>query len=123
MVKKVLTLLFASVLVFGLSASMFAQEGSKPAEGMAAEKARAEGIVVRSDKDKSTLTVRNRETNVEKTVHYDSSTQWTAQEHHSKKTTSIDASAVKDGDRVICLGAWDKDGSLNAASISKRLSN
>jgi hypothetical protein len=90
---------------------------------MAAEKARAEGIVVRSDKDKSTLTVRNRETNVEKTVHYDSSTQWTAQEHHSKKTTNTDASAVKDGDRVICLGTWDKDGSLNAASISKRLTN
>jgi hypothetical protein len=123
MVKKVLTLLFASVLVFGLSAPMFAQEASKPAEGMAAEKARAEGVVVRSNKDDSTLTVRNRDTNVEKTVHYDSSTQWTAQEHHSKKTTNIDASAVKDGDRVICLGTWDKDGSLRAASISKRLTN
>ena len=123
MVKKVLTLLFTSVLVFGLSAPMFAQEGSKPAEGMAAEKARAEGIIVRSDKDSSTLTVRNRDTNVEKTVHYDSSTQWTAQEHHSKKTNNIDASAVKDGDRVICVGTWDKDGSLRAASISKRLTN
>ncbi len=123
MVKKVLTLLFASVLVFGLSAPVFAQEGSKPAEGMAAEQARAEGIVVRSNKDNSTLTVRNRDTNVEKTVHYDSSTQWTSQEHHSKKINNIDASAVKDGDRVICLGTWDKDGSLHATSISKRLTN
>ena len=123
MVKKVLTLLFASVLVFGLSAPVFAQEGSKPAEGMAAEQARAEGIVVRSNKDNSTLTVRNRDTNLEKTVHYDSSTQWTSQEHHSKKINNIDASAVKDGDRVICLGTWDKDGSLHATSISKRLTN
>ena len=123
MVKKVLTLLFASVLVFGLSAPVFAQEGSKPAEGMAAEQARAEGIVVRSNKDNSTLTVRNRDTNVDKTVHYDSSTQWTSQEHHSKKINNIDASAVKDGDRVICLGTWDKDGSLHATSISKRLTN
>ena len=123
MVIKVLTLLFASVLVFGLSAPVFAQEGSKPAEGKAAEQARAEGIVVRSNKDNSTLTVRNRDTNVEKTVHYDSSTQWTSQEHHSKKINNIDASAVKDGDRVICLGTWDKDGSLHATSISKRLTN
>src|SRR5713226_10749684 len=92
MVKKVLTLLFASVFVFGLSAPVFAQEGSKPAEGMAAEQARAEGIVVRSNKDNSTLTVRNRDTNVEKTVHYDSSTQWTSQEHQDRKSTRLNSS-------------------------------
>jgi hypothetical protein len=123
MVKRLFTLLFASVLVFGLSGSVFAQEASKPAEGKAAKQGRVEGIVTRSNKDNSTLTVRNRDTNVEKTVLYDSSTQWTSQEHHSKTVNNIDASQVKDNDRVICLGTWDKDGVLHASSCSKRLTN
>ena len=123
MVRKLFTLLFASVLVFGLSTPLFAQEGSKPAEGKAAKQGRVEGIVTRSSTDKSTLTVRNRDTNVEKTVIYDSSTKWTSQEHHSKTVNNIDASQVKDNDRVICLGTWDKDGVLHASSISKRLTN
>ena len=121
MVRKLFTLLFASVLVFGLSTPVFAQEGSKPAEGTAVKQDRWEGVVTRSNKDNSTLTVRSRDTNVEKTVRYDSSTQWTSQEHHSKKVNNIDASQVKDDDRVICLGTWDKDGALHASSISKRL--
>jgi hypothetical protein len=58
MVRKLLTLLFASVLVFGLSALLFAQEGSKPAEGTAVKQDRWEGVVTRSNKDNSTLTVR-----------------------------------------------------------------
>ena len=121
MVRKLFTLLSAFVLVLGLSAPVFAQEGSKPAEGKAAKQGRVEGIVTRSNKDNSTLTVRNRDTNVEKTVLYDSSTQWTSQEHHSKTVNNIDASQVKDDDRVICLGTWDKDGVLHASSCSKRL--
>ena len=123
MVTKLFRLLFASVLVLGLSTPLFAQEGSKPAEGKAAKQGRVEGIVTRSSTDKSTLTVRNRDTNVEKTVLYDSSTKWTSQEHHSKTVNNIDASQVKDNDRVICLGTWDKDGVLHASSISKRLTN
>jgi len=123
MVRKFFTLLSASVFVLGLSAAVFAQEGSKPAEGKAAKQGRVEGIVTRSNKDNSTLTVRNRDTNVEKTVLYDSSTQWTSQEHHSKTVNNIDASQVKDNDRVICLGTWDKDGVLHASSCSKRLTN
>jgi hypothetical protein len=122
MVRKLFTLLSASVLMFGLSTPVFAQEGSKPAEGKAAKQGRVEGIITRSNKDKSSLTVRNRGTNVEKIVLYDSSTQWTSQEHHSKTVNNIDASQVKDDDRVICLGSWDKDGALHAASCSKRLS-
>lgn len=122
MVRTLLALLFASVLVLGLSTPVFAQEGSKPAEGKDVKQDRVEGIVTRSNKDKSTLVVRNRDTNVERTVQYDSSTQWTSQEHHSKTVNNIDASQVKDDDRVICLGSFDKDGILHATSISKRLS-
>jgi hypothetical protein len=121
MVRRLFALLFASVLVLGLSTPVFAQEGSKPAEGKDVKQDRVEGVVTRSNKDKSTLVVRNRGTNVEKTVQYDSSTQWTSQEHHSKTVNNIDASQVKDDDRVICLGTFDKDGILHATSISKRL--
>jgi hypothetical protein len=41
----------------------------------------------------------------------------------SKKVNDIDVSQVKDGDRVICEGSWDKSGLLHASLISKRLSH
>ena len=72
-------------------------------------------------KDQSKLTVRKVGSSEEKIVQYDSSTLWVSQEHGSKKTNNIDASQVKDGDRVICTGTWDKDGVLHANLISKRL--
>ena len=118
MLKKLLTLLFASVLAFPLATAVVAQ--SAPAQ---AKEARWEGIVARSNPDKSTLTVRKVGSTVEKIVAYSSSTQWVSQEHGSKKVNNIDVSQVKDGDRVICKGTWDKDGVLQATLISKRLTN
>jgi hypothetical protein len=120
MVKKLLTLLFTSVLAFPLSTVVFAQDA--PAQAKAAKEARWEGIVVRSSQDKSTLTIRKVGSSLEKTVQYDSSTRWVSQEHGSKKVNDIDAGQVKDNDRVICKGTWDKDGILHATLISKRLS-
>ena len=121
MVKKLLTLLFtSSVLAFPLSTAVFAQDA--PAQTKAAKEARWDGIVIRSSPDKSTLTVRKRGASVEMTVQYDSSTRWVSQEHGSKKVNDIDASQVKDGDRVICKGTWGKDGVLHATLMSKRLS-
>jgi hypothetical protein len=124
MLKK---LFFATVLASFLSMLVFAQEQQggmemkgTPAKTKAAKQSRLEGIVVRSNKDKSELTVRSLGTNVEKTVQYDSSTKWASQEHHSKKVNDIDASQVNDNDRVIVLGTWDKD-VLRASLISKRL--
>jgi len=114
MVRKVFTLLFASVLVFGLAAPVFAQEGSKPAEGKAAKEGRVEGMVTRSNKDNSTLTVRNRDTNVEKIVHYDSSTQWTKQGKPGKQDD------VKQGSFVILVGHVDDSGVLHATRIDLR---
>ena len=72
----------------------------EPKETSAQEKAekaksgRWEGIVTGSHKDKSTLIVRRRD-GFERTIHYDSSTQWTSQEHHSQQINTIDASQVK----------------------------
>jgi hypothetical protein len=119
MVKQLLALLFTFVLAFPLSTLAFAQEA--PAQEKAAKETRWEGIVARSSPDKSTLTVRKVGSSVDKTVQYDSSTRWVSQEHGSKKVNDIDASQVKDGDRVICTGTWDKNGVLHATLISKRL--
>jgi len=91
---------------------------------LAQTSARWEGIVSRSNKQKSTLTVRARSSTSfdEKVIHYDSSTRFTSQEHGDKKINDIDANQVKDGDRVICLGFYNEKGEFQAAAISKRLS-
>jgi esterase/lipase superfamily enzyme len=123
MVKKLFTLLFAAVLAVPLSALFVQVAPAQEKMGKMAKEDRWEGVVVRSSSDKSTLTVRKVGSSVEKTVQYDSSTKWVSQEHGSKKVNDIDASQVKDGDRVICLGSYDKDGVLHATTISKRLSH
>jgi uncharacterized protein (DUF58 family) len=115
MLKKVVAVLFMVALVFSLSVSGFAQG--------AAKQARVEGRVVRSSKDKSTLTVHVRNTETDRIVHYDASTKWVSQYHGEKKVNTIDASEVKDGDQVICLGTNDDKGDFHAATISKRLSH
>jgi hypothetical protein len=122
-----------SVLVLAgglLATTLVAQEGGgqggamESASGQGAKthkQARWEGVVTRSNKDKKTLTVRQRGSSVEKEIMYDDSTRWTSQEHGSKKVNDIDASQVSDNDRVICLGSYDKKGVLHATLISKRL--
>jgi len=115
-VRKLFGLLYAPVIAFSLTAAAPAQEKIHANEG------RWEGNVVRSNPDKSTLTVRSVDSNVEKTVHYDSGTRWVSQEHGSKKFNDIDPTQVKDNDRVIARGIWDR-GVLYATLISKRLSH
>lgn len=120
--KKLLVVLFASVLALPLSTAVFGQEA--PAKEKMAKEARWEGTVVRSDPDKSILTVRKvGSSTAEITVKYDSSTKWVSQYHGDKKVNDIESSEVKDGDRVICKGTWEKAGVLNATLISKRLSH
>ena len=126
MVKNLLMLLFVSVIAFPTSA-LFGQEA--PAQDKMdkmdkmAKQDRWEGNIIRSSQDKSTLTVRKVGSSEERPVAYDSSTRWVSQKHGSKKVNDIDASQVKDGDRVICEGTWSKDGVLHATLISKRLSH
>ena len=124
MPARVVVLLFASVLVYALSMPGFAQDTPAPQKKEKATKQpRVEGVIIRSNKDKSTLTVRDTKS-VERNVLYDNSTKWTSQEHGSKAVNKIDPSEVKDGDRVICLGSWENEGTiLHATLISKRLSH
>ncbi len=135
MASKAFALLFGSALVLVLSIPALTQEASDAGagkqtasphtnakNGKAAKEARWEGIVIRSNKDKSTLTVRKIGSNTEKTVHYDSSTIFTSQEH-GKHANHISADQIQDNDRVICLGTFDDKGDLHATLVSKRLSN
>lgn len=118
MVRKLFALLSAPVIVFSLTAAAPAQEKTHKnvSEG------RWEGNVIRSNPEKSTLTVRSVDSNIEKIVHYDSGTRWVSQKHGSKKVNDIDPTQVKDNDRVIARGIWDR-GVLYATLISKRLSH
>jgi hypothetical protein len=118
MLKKQLTLLFALVTTIPLVTVVFAQPASAQAKN-----ARWEGRVERSDMEKSTLTVRQVGSDLEKTVVYDSSTKWVSQYHGDKKVNDIDRSQVKDGDYLICTGTWENAGVLHATRISKRLSH
>jgi hypothetical protein len=118
MLKKQLTLLFALILAFPLATAVFGQEDAGKSK-----EARWEGRIERSSKEKSSLTVRQSGSTLEKTCVYDSSTKWVSQYHADKKVTDIDPSQVKDGDYVICKGTWDKGGVVHATLISKRLSH
>ncbi|HXZ31587.1 MAG TPA: hypothetical protein VEH30_04850 [Terriglobales bacterium] len=114
MLKKVAAVLFMVVLVFSMSTFGFAQGATK--------EARVEGRIVRSNTDNSTLDVRTEKLG-QRTVHYDASTKWVSQYHGEKKVNTIDASQVKDGDYVICVGSYDDKKEFHATEISKRLSH
>ncbi len=118
MLKKQLTLLFALVLIVPLVTAVFAKQAAAQAK-----EARWEGRIIRSSKENSSLTVRNTDSNAERTVVYDSSTKWVSQYHGDKKVNAITAGDVKDQDYVICTGSLDKDLVLHATMISKRLSH
>ncbi len=118
MVKKLVVLLCAPVIVFSLTVVSPAQEKTHKH----ASEGRWEGNVIRSNPEKSTLTIRSVDSNAERIVHYDSGTRWVSQAHGSKKFNDIDPTQVKDNDRVIARGIWDK-GVLYATLISKRLSH
>ena len=123
MVKNLL-MLFSVCVIALLTPALFGQ--AAPAQekmDKMAKQDRWEGNIIRSSQDKSTLTVRKVGSSEEKIVAYDSSTRWVSQKHGSKKANDIDASQVKDGDRVICEGSWGKDGVLHATLVSKRLSH
>ena len=123
MVKNLLMLFFVCMIAFPTSALFGQAAPAQEKMDKMAKQDRWEGNIIRSSQDKSTLTVRKVGSSEEKIVAYDSSTRWVSQKHGSKKANDIDASQVKDGDRVICEGSWGKDGVLHATLVSKRLSH
>ena len=117
--KTLFGLLLASVFLFAVTTPMRAQESAKKSE----KEARWEGVVIRISLDRSSLDVRQVNGSIEKTIHFDSATTWNSQYHESKTVDKIDASQVKEGDRVICVGSYNDKNEFHATTISKRLSH
>jgi hypothetical protein len=114
MLKRVASMLVMAVLVMSVSTLGFAA-GTK--------KGRVEGRVTLTDKDKSSLTVRQGDAGGEKVVHYEPATKWMSQYHGDKQMNPIEADEVKEGDYVTCVGTYDDKGEFHANVISKRLSH
>ncbi len=111
--RKVLVTLLAVVFVaMGLAAQEKAPAEKKGAKAAAARPDRWRGTIVRSNKEKSTLTVEK--AGVERIVIYTSSTKWT------KRNKPAEASEFKDGARVICVGKFNDKGQLVATRIDLR---
>ena len=122
LMKNLFSLLVVSVLAFSVSVLLVQVAPTQEKTANTAKQDRWEGDVIRVSNDNSTLTVRKLNSTVERIVQYDSSTRWVSQERGSDKVTDINASQVKQGDRVIAMGTWDKDShALHATMISKRL--
>ncbi len=110
--KKVLVILLACAVGFttvGLAAQDMPKKEKKAAP---MKEDRWSGIIIRSNKDASTLTVGKG--NIEKTVVWNSDTKWT------EGAKSAEMSAFKDGSRVICMGHYDEKGRLVATRIDLR---
>ena len=122
--KRLVLLSSALLLALSLSLAALAQEEQKEGKpSPAGKKDRVEGTVIRTSQEHSTITVRDHRAAVERVIHYDSATKFTAQEHASKKVEDIDPSQIKEKDRVICLGTYSKPEGFHATMISKRLSH
>jgi hypothetical protein len=119
MLKRQFVQLFALALMFPLAMVAIAQEAP-----VKTKEFRWEGNVIRTSKTDSTLTVRRvGSTTDERIVRYDNSTRWVSQYHGDTNVNDISSDQVKQGDRVICTGTWEKSGALHATLISLRLTH
>lgn len=113
--RKLATLLLAVFVTASLSVLAAPQQGGdEMGMGSSSDMAkldRVSGTIIRSSKEKSTLTVRQNRSNIERTVVYSAQTKWT------KGSTPEDMKEFKDGSRVICLGKLNEKGELNAVRI------
>jgi len=110
--KVMIMLLFAAFAVAGLATLQTPASGQESAP-KATKESRWHGVIVRIDKDNSTMDVRKG--TIEKKIHFDSSTKWT------QGTKGIDMSQFKEGSDVICLGTYPSGSVvMNATRIDLR---
>ncbi len=102
------SVLLAALIVAGLAQRVAVAKEKKASMS----ESRWRGVIVRSNKDVMTLTVRKG--NIEKIIHYDTSTKWT------QGTKEIDSKEFKDGSRVICLGKYNDKSEFMATRIDLR---
>jgi len=109
--RAMLYVLFAVFAFAGYGTRLAISQEAKPAAQL-----RWHGTIVRWSKDQSTLDVRKG--TVTKTIHYDSSTQWT--QTAGGKVKPAEMSAFTEGSDVICIGKADEKGSFIATQIDLR---
>ncbi len=115
MKRVCVSVLLALVVALALAMPATAQDNKdqeKAEKAKTAPEARWSGVIVRLNKDTSTVTVRKQR--VEKIIHFDASTKWT------KGTKDVDASQFTEGSRVICLGKYDEKKEFVATRIDLR---
>ena len=108
--RKILLVVLLGLLVtigFAAPAAPAQEKTEKPVA--TAKQARWHGIIVRINKDASTLDVKRG--NATRSIHFDSSTQWT------KGKEVIEMSEFKEGSDVICLGKFVEKGDFQATKI------
>jgi len=110
--KVTVILLFAAFAVVGLAAHVAVANGQEKAAA-APKESRWHGQIMRINTNESTMDVRKGD--IERKVHFDSSTKWT------EGTKVIDMNEFKVGADVICLGTYEKGSVvLNATRIDLR---
>jgi len=112
--RKMMMLFLAMLLVleFGIALSLsFGFTNEAAAFQKAPAEDRVSGTILRSNKDKSTLVVKERRSGIDRTVFYSDSTKWT------KGSEPADMKEFKDGARVVCLGKLNEKGELTASRI------
>ncbi len=109
--SKMMILLLALFVALGVLAAA-PQSASTIAKGNAFQNApkedRVSGTIARSTPEKSILTLKEHNSNIERTVIYNASTQWT------KDKKPVDMKLFKDGSRVVCVGKFDEKKVLTA---------
>jgi hypothetical protein len=98
--RLIVILLFVVFAAVGLASHNAVLSGQEKA-AESPKLSRWHGVIVRINKDKSTMDVRRQ--SAVKTIQYDSSTKWTTEK--GKKV--IDMSEFKEGADVICLGTYE----------------
>jgi hypothetical protein len=96
---------------FAVSAQSAGMSTETAVSQQAPSEDRVSGTIVRSNKDKSTIVVKENRSNIERTVFYSNSTKWT------KRQQPADMKEFIDGSRVICLGKLNEKGELTATRI------
>ena len=109
--KRVGSVVWLAVVVLIGAALTGAQEAKKETAKTPAE-ARWSGVIVRTNKQTSTVEVRKG--HITRTIHYDSSTKWT------KGASDADQSQFTEGSRVICLGSYNDQKEFVATRIDLR---
>ena len=113
MKRVVLCLAVVGVMFAGYGVrTAVAQEKMETKEKAATteKQVRWHGIIVRINKDESSMDVRKG--NVERKIYFDSSTQWT-----KGKEVLSDMSQFKEGSDVICMTKADAKGKLHATRV------